>query len=271
MKFVIALITVLLNLTLLSPAQADGIDGVDVNSDRTFAALPDRCEAGSKCQILSYGRERPTVIAWGDSHMAQQLPGLIASAKAKQVNLVAFVQGFCPPIFRGTDSCATFGRSALDQVEIVKNRANAGPVTVVLGGYWDYYLTTTEDTNPARAPRSARLRADAPLLFEKLSDLHVRVAAIATVPTIWDESACTLQSQMCERSAMLPYEAFGLRWLNARLDQVNRSRLITTNNYLCDSAQCHVNVGDTRVYDDNVHLSLDITRRFTPAFAWTTG
>jgi hypothetical protein len=293
---VVLIVALATTLGFVGTAPADELEGVNVNSPKTFAALPASCEAGHKCQPVSFGKKRPTIVAWGDSHMAQQLPGLIAQARARRHNLVTFVLGFCPPILVGTDGCASMGRAALAHITKLDKRRKAGPVTVVLGAYWDYYLTTTPATDAGRAPRAARLRADAPRVFSALDRLGVRVAAVATVPTIpappvevelelppteeapaGSEAAelidleiefCTIRSMTCLRRNMLQHEATGRAWLNARLAQVDRHALIDTNPYLCTGRVCNVRAGDTKIYDDDVHLNLGVTARFAPAFNW---
>ncbi len=50
------------------------------------------------CKLNTYRQARPTVVLWGDSHAWQMIPALKGAIKGRNVNLVAFVMGGCPPM-----------------------------------------------------------------------------------------------------------------------------------------------------------------------------
>lgn len=256
---------VILCAGLIAPAHAD----FDPNNPPTFTTLPASCtpQVPSKCSIQFYGNDRPFVVAWGDSHLAQQIPAIEGHTANAQHNLVAYTMGLCPPYkpaASANDSCAQQARLALAYIH---SKVDAGKrVTVILGGFWYYYWTTTTGT---RAPRAEAFRAGELALFNELAAMDVRLVGIGQVPFIPEnDQGCTLDSPSCLRTTMVPSEGVITDWLSARLALTRRHYLSGILQYLCDSSLCNINVGDVHLYSDQVHLNVAYTARHSPSFKW---
>lgn len=263
-KKLVIFIAMMLGFTM-APALAD----FDENNPGTFAALPAHCnpEIPGKCSIQFYGNDRPFVVAWGDSHMVQQIPALTGHTANVDHNLVAFTMGLCPPMMpaaSNNDVCAQNARAAMTYI---KQKVDAGKrVTVVLGGFWHFYFTTNEGP---RAVRAAQFRAGELAMFNWLKAQDVRLLMSTQTPTLpLVESDCTLESDSCPRATMLPDEAAINTWINSRTNLVRRHAIADFKPWLCDSVVCHVNIGDVELYYDVVHLNVALTSRHNPAFRW---
>src|SRR5687767_3401187 len=50
------------------------------------------------CKLTTYRERRATLVLWGDSHAWQMIPALKGATAGRNVNLVAFLMGGCPPM-----------------------------------------------------------------------------------------------------------------------------------------------------------------------------
>jgi hypothetical protein len=113
-------------LTSAAPASAR----VDPTKDTPY--LPAKCGGGTGalmpqnrgvCPLKSFHSNWPTVLVWGDSHAWEFTPALRKLTAGRNVNLVAFTRGGCPPMeaanrnAKSGYSCVRSNNDALDYVE----------------------------------------------------------------------------------------------------------------------------------------------------------
>lgn len=259
------------------PAAADDLGSVDVDSKAAFSVLPRHCYADADtvragpCRVERYGGGHPAVIVWGDSHAAQQIPALQVKAQQTRTNLISFSMGLCPPMVvsrSDKDPCSRQAYKALRFIE-AKAARTAQPLTVVLGGFWYFYRTTTSGD---RSERAATFRRGDDRMFARLGQLSrrfgVRVVALDQSPWIPPGAACTLTARVCPRSVMVPAEGSQTRYLRRQLRVVENAQLISVADEICTGRYCRVTACDVPVFYDIVHLNSNLTRRFAASFDW---
>lgn len=264
--------------------------------------LPDRCieEPGDyvpgrpgPCHLTRFGKHRPTVVVWGDSHAWQHLPALAPLARDRKVNLVLFMLGGCPPILVDDPTrltlyaCEKSNQMALKYVSRLKESGRQ--IRVLLGAFWHAYYSVYKDVyvdgdeDPSQWTttqlRSARTfhRLTRPLIA-RLGEVGVRVDLIgqaAAVPL--DARVCPSGSDpyVCDlrRSAALPREEKWRDWLRAQVRPLpNGSRVVTFNQRYCSKTKCHGFTDGRYTFFDPIHLSASRTatfrRFFAPTFRW---
>lgn len=258
-------------------ADADDLGSVDVNSKAAFSVLPQRCYTGDgsvragPCRIQRYGAGHPAVIVWGDSHAAQQIPALRVKAQQTRTNLVSFVMGLCPPMVVARSDPDPCSRQAYRAMRFIEAKAarTSQPLTVVLGGFWYFYRTTTGGD---RAERAATFRRGDSQMFARLGRLSrqygVRVVALDQSPWIPPGAPCSLRARACPRSMMVPAEGSQTRYLRRHLRVVDSAQLISVADEICTRRYCRVTACDVPVFYDIVHLNSNLTRRFAASFDW---
>jgi hypothetical protein len=270
-------LSVVAALLALPRASADDLDTVDVNSKATFSVIPRHCYLTADevrpgpCRIKRYGAHRPTVIVWGDSHAAQQIPALRVKARQTRTNLIAFSMGLCPPMVVKKSDPDPCSRNAYDAMRFIERKAahTRQPLTVVLGGFWYFYRTTRTGD---RSERAATFRAGDDELFARLGRLSrqhgLRVVAVNQSPWVPPDSKCSLQAKVCSRSVMIPAEASQTAYLTRHLRSIPEAQLISVADQLCSDRYCRVTACDVPVFYDIVHLNSTLTARFAPLFDW---
>lgn len=258
--------------------------------------LPPRClEAGETlptkpgvCKVVSFGKSRPTVVVWGDSHAWQQLPALKLEAERTRTNLVAFVMGVCPPVdLRATSYNGPCARMASYALAFVRDKLDKSrSVKVVLGGFWRFYRDLNERVAGGYSPADDRERfmigratmfAEGGLkAFRTLGRWKVHTAAIGQMPWVPEEAPrCTTGENPygCElaRDLAIDDEAGTEKWLKSRLRGIPTSGYVDTTPYLCDAELCHPQLEGLPVYLDELHLDPAITEAFAPAYAGIFG
>jgi hypothetical protein len=233
------------------------------------------------------------VVLWGDSHAWQHLPAVAPLARQRNVNLVMFMLGGCPPILVGEHTrqtlyaCETSNQMALKYVRNLKEKGDQ-PVRVLLGAFWEGYRSVYQgvyvDQPPSVDPddytktqlRSARtFHRLTPRLIAKLDEVGVRVDLIgqaASVPA--DPPRCLRGSDPYEcdlrRSVALPREKAWIDWLRrwARL-LPQGSRVVNFNQKYCSKTECHGFTDGMYTFFDHTHLSASRTKTFKRFFAPT--
>ncbi|MEN8673278.1 MAG: SGNH hydrolase domain-containing protein [Nocardioides sp.] len=257
----------------------------------TTPVLPGRClddgdtlpSRPGACALTSYGKKRPTVVVWGDSHAWQQLPALRAQAERTRTNLVAFVMGACPPMdlrslgYRGlcvrqTEKALTF---------IGKRVQRERPVKVVLGGFWELYRDydargaagwePTDAHDRFLLARAEMFAAGGGRLFRVLGRRQVATAAIAQAPWVSESApACAAGEQpyACDlpRTTAIPDEAETAQWVQDQLGRIRVSGYIDTSRFVCDASVCHPSLDGQPVYLDELHLDPAVTASFAPEY-----
>jgi peptidoglycan/LPS O-acetylase OafA/YrhL len=243
------------------------------------------------CELTPYDATRPTVVLWGDSHAWMFIPALQEAVADREVNLVAFVMGACPPLDpqiptgkgrrAGRIACEVNNDEALAFVrEQVRAEAD---VRVVLGASWERYrgirspsLMDQRAPNPGSVEYIKRIRplfeTGTPRLFRTLGDLGVPVDVIApTVGMPRNPPLCLALPRPYSCDAPVgetsqPTSATRA-WLEEQMSALaGQPRLIDVNSELCDERTCHVRVDDTVTYFDDQHLSASFVRSLESYF-----
>ncbi len=264
--------------------------------------LPDRCieEPGDyvpgrpgPCHLTKYGKHRPTVVLWGDSHAWQHLPALMPLARIHKVNLVLFMLGGCPPILIPEDitkampACETSNQMALRFVR--RQKEGGRDIRVLLGAFWQGYYSVykdvyvDQDEDPSQWTetqlRSARtFHRLTPKLIAHLGEIRLRVDLVgqaASVPL--NPPPCQRGNDPYEcdlrRSAALPREEKWKDWLRRQVRPLpNGSRVVSFNQKYCSKTKCHGFTDGVNTFFDPTHLSASRTvtfqKFFAPTFRW---
>ncbi len=232
------------------------------------------------CQINPFEEDRPTVVLWGDSHAWMYIPALEAAIGKRDVNLMAFVMGGCPPFLAGNGAdtgCAGSNRFAMDFVAELRRRDQ--PFRVILSASWDLYLEGSKKllkstevasrANPAYIAKMADIfNVSGPALFDRLAELEVPTDVVAPTASV-QRNAPLCEAQRlplaCDRSradSILNEEATR-DWLDDRMAGLGGEpppRLIDPNRAMCSAETCYAeNDGFVNFFDTN-HLSATRSR-----------
>ena len=251
----------------------------------THGVLPTRPQG---CHLNDYVEGRPTVVLWGDSHAWMFIPALVEAAAGKDVNLISYTMGGCPPFDeelppKGSDTstCQRSNRLALDYV--TKEHAAGTPLRVILSASWDDYRdgpTTSlmdqrvgdeqHDLMLARVAPHSELGT--PRLFALLGQLGIGTDVVAQT-AILPRSAPLCEARALPFSCDVPLaqvraaQALGTEWLDSLIPSLPPgTRLIDVDETLCDDTVCHAKVGDTIAYFDDDHLSASMSRQLADYF-----
>lgn len=239
------------------------------------------------CKLTTYRQARPTVVLWGDSHAWQMIPAVKGAVKGRNVNLVAFLMGGCPPMDpnlntpkkrQNATSCQKSNDLAL---RYALKRKHAGLKTkLILGGAWDRYLTPLRQGTPPSESYAALiaqdLETDTPRLFRRLGLAKISTDVVGQSLEVPEGAVCPLGRDpfVCSlpRSQMLHSEAANKRWVkNAMEPLVGKGRYITTNRPVCGLKLCHGMVDNIYTFFDDLHLSATrsrtLARYFKPTVA----
>lgn len=239
------------------------------------------------CYLLPFKKQRPTIVLWGDSHAWQFIPALRVAVGKRDVNLVAFVMGGCPPMIQAPRkhslSCEVSNRMALRFTK--KLKAGAEPVRVILGASWGRYRSARQQQlldvlfpqpgSDAYAIKIGKLaKKGTPRLFRQLGRAGIRTdvtAQTAQVPT--NRPRCVTGSEQpysCDllRSQAIPSESDTRDWLRALMRSLpGNARYIDVNGRYCDANVCHGLVDGVYTFFDDLHLSATMSRSLDSFFA----
>lgn len=288
-----ALVTVLLPTTAVGSAgtAATGVVAArvaDPSQDRP--TLPARCRPDSEqhitkpapCYVTRFVRTRPTLMLWGDSHAYHHIPAVRAAIRGQNVNLVLFIAGACPPMVRlvkQQDTCSSINRQALEFV--TRLHKNDRPLTVLLGAYWHWYLSTLEKIDAGEEPeadeayifeQSREFRGGVPRMFRTLGRMRVDADVLGPVPTVPDQVAPCLLGETpyacpIPRGQALPDEGTTREYVETQMESLHgRPRLVNLKPRVCDSAFCYGLRDDVYTWYDGIHLSATFSRTTTSAF-----
>ena len=243
--------------------------------------IPDRA---MRCDLLPYDPQRPTVVLWGDSHAWMLIPGIEEAVAGKDVNLVAYVMGACPPLLAPADvniACARNNELALDFVTKRSGRKKP-PVRVILSASWPTYRNTVETIqldervdggNDDYIRRiSALAKEGTPRLFDELSLVNADIDVVGPTPFV-PRSAPLCEARArpfscdVDRDVGIQDEAETLSWLREQTsDFTEGSRFIDVAQSLCDKDTCYAEAdGVVNFFDDN-HVSASLSRRLQSYF-----
>ncbi|WP_309648708.1 acyltransferase family protein [Nocardioides sp.] len=235
------------------------------------------------CNLTAFDADRPTIVLWGDSHAWMMIPAARAAIANRDVNLVAFVMGSCPPM--DPDRSATARKRPLDCVvnnelalDYVRDLVDRGrTVRVVLGASWEIYrgvesgsLMTRRATELGQ-PRyldtiQPYFEKGTPRVFQTLGRLGVPVDVIAPTAELPRSAPLCLSGPRpysCDSVAaeISRSEASTRIWLAGQMGRLaGRPRLIDVNKTICDDVYCRAEIDDTIAYFDDDHLSATMAR-----------
>ncbi len=247
--------------------------------------IPDKPQ---QCDLRTFDPELPTVVLWGDSHAWMMIPAIEAAARKRDVNLVAFVMGACPP-FVPPDGikigCARNNRLAQRFVESHTGKKKP-PIRVVLSASWPTYRAEAEtetlvegavnQDNDAYIARISEFFTDGtPQLFSELGELDIPVDIVGPTPFIprnapLCEARVRPYSCDVDRSLAIAGEAENVAWLKSRMEAFpDSSRYIDVTEALCDQDTCYAESDGVVNYFDDNHLSAKLSRRLKDFFSPT--
>ena len=254
--------------------------------------MPEECLTGDElipsqpvaCELVPFEEDRPTVVLWGDSHAWMFITALEGAVADKDVNVVTFVMGGCPPFLAGnsvTSGCAGNNRLAMDFVNQL--RRGDAPFRVILSASWDLYLggsqevlATQEVANRANPDYIAKMAdlfdESGPDLFQRLRELEVPTDVVAPTASVRRnaplcEAGLKLYSCDRDRREAIQDEEDTRAFLKDEMDgMAGDPRFIDVTKALCDEEICYAEQdGTVNFFDDN-HLSATKSRELERYF-----
>jgi hypothetical protein len=297
----LAVLSTLAALLLISAAPASA--RVDPTKDTPY--LPTKCGGGTgalmpqnrgACPLKAFHSNWPTVLIWGDSHAWEYTPALRKLTAHRNVNLVAFTRGGCPPMEapnpdkKSGISCVASNNDALHYVEHLSKQ---GPrVQVILASNWVTYRNAwiradagepqPADQEPYVEKMAVLAEDGIPRLLGTLGAMqNVRtdvVSSVLRVPSDAPSCASGENPYSCDlpRSQAIPDEADTKNWLANEMGSLKPSaRLIDVNSHFCETVLlrgpiCHGMIGpDSSVHTfyDDLHISATASKQLTDFFA----
>lgn len=223
----------------------------------------------------------PTVVIWGDSHGDAVAPALDAVLKHAGKAGYSFSRGGCPPIMgidrqeRPTWRCAEFAERVFEVLTAMK------PEQVIIAARWAYYFEGTRNANirgpsPVFSPDGNfdAVSAGLSTSLAKVSELGSSLTLMTSIPEIAVHVSSTLG-----RAAILHRDAdiaptrleFEHRQARSRTELVRQAerlnaRILSPEDYLCDSQICAVTRDGKSLYVDYNHLSQAGAATLVPMF-----
>ncbi len=243
--------------------------------------IPDQA---NRCDLVPYDPQRPTVVLWGDSHAWMLIPGIEEAVEGKDVNLVAYVMGACPPLLAPSDvriACARNNELALNFVTKHSGRKKP-PLRVILSASWPTYRNAVESVqldervdggNDEYIRRISELAEEGtPRLFDELSAINADIDVVGPTPFVpRNAPLCEARARpfSCDvdRDLAIEGEAETLTWLREQTSEfTENSRFIDITQSMCDEDTCYAESdGVVNFFDDN-HISAALSRQLKSYF-----
>ena len=239
------------------------------------------------CKLSAYRQARPTVVLWGDSHAWQMIPALKGATKGRNVNLVAFLMGGCPPMDpqlntpkkrQNASSCEMANDVALRYV--LKRKKQNLKVKVVIGGAWNRYLSHLRAGTPPEesyaAKMAQKLETDTPRLFRRLGARRISTDVIGQSLEVPPSASCPKGRTpfVCSlpRGKAIQSEGANKRWVKTAMKPlVGKRRYLTTNGAVCTVKVCRGKVNGIYTFYDDLHLSATRSRTLARYFKLSVG
>jgi peptidoglycan/LPS O-acetylase OafA/YrhL len=207
--------------------------------------------------VIGTNPRAPLVVLFGDSHAAHWHPALSVLADQGLIRLDNHTKSDCPPeeIY-----IPHYPRCDVWRQGVLGNIAASKPSLILLGSWGSDYLQ--DDDDPKTHWREA--------LASTLSKFprESRVAVFADTPSIGvPPSFClSLFVNDAQRCALPRSKAFSkpARQARRRLAADGAFTLLDYSNYLCDDTVCPSILGDTLVYRDGNHLTVQESTELAP-------
>ena len=262
----------------------------DGSSD--FPVLPARCfTPGSDlprvpCPVASFGPTRPTLVLWGDSHAEMYLPGVVAAARARQVNVVAVLAGGCPPALAVkvpgrpyAGACEQHNATALTYLRSLQRRG--ADFTVVLNAFWSGYRLAYDraaDDGSGPSAFSDYTRRILGLVHRGTEPLFRTLGQMGIAPDVLAQAAAVMpvvapcdagrEPYRCDlpRDEALYDEAGQRAWMRDLMALAPGGRYIDPTSAYCDEEVCHSVVDGIPTFWDDIHLGAERTSTMAPYF-----
>lgn len=241
------------------------------------------------CYLNKYKGKRPTLILWGDSHAWQFIPAVRQAVMGKNVNLISFASGSCPPAVvpkppkgeRYPGKCELNDALALKFIK--KQRNENKRFKVILASNWGgfrqgYRKMVMDEVMPTSGytdfvKQMIRLSHEGtPKLFTKLGKMGVDtdvIAQSAVVPERVPVCEAGQDPYLCDipRWRAIPEERDTQNFLRQQMRKLkNNPRYIDASPSYCDADVCHGLVGTIETFYDSLHLSATRTRNLRQYF-----
>lgn len=209
---------------------------------------------------------KKTVALWGDSHAAMWFPPLEKLAKEKNIKLVVWAKGSCPPSFP-TDSpavsslaqnCGSWNKSVEDQI------LEMHPNVVILAGMWQGYIPEGKSRDEALSVLRGSLEAT----VDGLNKNGIPVILMQDVPKSPYPSVPVC---LTERSAgECDFEAGGSYNgdFEAAIVEGKNAVVVSYNEVLCPGGTCRAVVKGKVIYRDDDHITGTYGRTLDPDLFW---
>lgn len=204
-----------------------------------------------------YGTSGPLVALFGDSHALQWLGALLPAVDKGGMRLALVTADACPPFDPTSldyrDVCAEWHRLAVARINELRP---------------DLIIASASISDPALQRHGAVETASLAIgrLGEELGGAEV-LWIVDTPALDLDPSACAAQDvnditacstprvqALAPRTRALVYSAV----------VVNNWHLVDLSDYMCDSTECGIILGDIFLYRDDDHLTSTFASQFTP-------
>ena len=218
--------------------------------------------------MVWYGKNAPTIVLWGDSHMWMMGPAVLRAVKGKRINVVLFFLGGCIPaladmsVYAGND-CAELSVDALKYIE--KLRAGGRPYRVVLGSFWGanlnriYYYESQEREDILKQRRVYTMNYTKPL-FVRLGQLGIPTDVSVQGPSAVPPTECSQGTTpfWCSVRRQHAYfkDSYVRNWLRARMSHLPKGALLADySKGLCSASTCSALVNGIHTWFDPYHVS----------------
>ncbi len=220
------------------------------------------------CRLIWHGKNAPTIVLWGDSHMWMMGPAIQRAVEGKQINVVLFFLGGCIPalpdmeIYAGND-CAELSIDALQYLEQL--RAGGRPYRLVLGSFWGANLNRiafyeSEERREILVQRRVYTMAYTKPLFRWLGQRGIPTDVSYQGPSAVPPAECGLGSTpfWCPVSRSKAYykDTYIRNWLKARMQYLPAgAKLADYSDGVCGKSICRAVVAGVHTWFDPYHVS----------------
>ncbi|WP_269327950.1 acyltransferase family protein [Kineosporia mesophila] len=211
-------------------------------------------------------RKGPSVVAVGDSRMAQWLPALQEVARERHWHLTSMTKASCPftdarraVTAQQADSCLAWNQSVL-------RRLLDSPPALVVTSDLDLYVTARDGTPlHGKANQNEMIRGAASRLTQ-LRRAHISVITLQETPTVQNNPADCVSLHLghlatCSTPRDRATRNAGVLQAASKLSKVPSLDL---TDHICTARQCPAVTGDVLIYRDAYHLTATYAQTLAP-------
>lgn len=253
-----------------SAAAASGPTPTDEELGADQAPIPTKCGRPplNGCRLVWYGKQAPTIVLWGDSHMWMMSPAVQRAVQGKRINVVLFFLGGCIPalpdmdIYAGND-CAELSVDALKYLEGL--RAGGRPYRLVLGSFWGanlnriFFYETQEREDILKQRRVYTMNYTRPL-FVWLGQRGIPTDVSVQGPSAVPPADCGLGTTpyWCPVTRQHAYfkDNYVRNWLKTRMSHLPEGALLDDySDGICSATTCPALANGVHTWFDPYHVS----------------